>query len=80
MASKTNRPEAAPEDQSPPLQTIEVLRELHRVKGPIFAGVCAANGWRPGRVMTEAAFLQAVDSFASAPMGGYRGREVQKQC
>lgn len=56
----------------PPLLAIETLRERHRISRPVFAGVCAANGWKPGRVMTEEAFLQAVAGFTNAPMGGRR--------
>jgi len=77
MASKSTRPEGAAEEARQPEQTlleIEALREKHKITRPIFAGVCAANDWKPGRAMTEEAFLQAVADFTGAPMGASRGK------
>lgn len=81
MAAKI-KPEAAPAgvqqtEQSQELLPVETLREKHRITRPVFAGVCAANGWRPGRAMTEEAFLQAVAAFTKAPMGAVRGRGAE---
>lgn len=72
MASKTIRPESAAEEArqpEKPLLELEALRKRHKITQPVFAGVCAANNWKPGRVMTEEAFLQAVTAFTGAPMG-----------
>ncbi len=79
MGNKTTKPEAAPAEERQPEQPqellpIDTLREKHKIKRPIFAGVCAANDWRPGRAMTEEAFLQAVADFTGAPMGAARGK------
>lgn len=49
---------------------IEELRKKHKIGRAIFAGVCAANGWRPGKQISEDDFLQAVAAFAGAPADG----------
>lgn len=45
MATKTQKPEGA---AAPELVPIDKLRERHKVGRATYAGVCAANGWRPG--------------------------------
>lgn len=78
MANK-NKPTAAPAAEQPgqtqELLSIDTLREKHKITRPVFAGVCAANGWKPGRAMTEEAFLQAIADFTKAPMSGAPGKE-----
>lgn len=77
MATKTNRPDAVPDAQQtdgqpstpfPELLPIEEHREQLKIKIPVFIGVCAVNGWKPGKVMTEAEFRRAVEAFTGAPM------------
>ena len=66
----TNKPateEAAA--RAPELLDIDDLRKRHRTGRAVFAGVCAAQGWRPGKAVTEAEFLAAVRAFTGAPMG-----------
>ena len=80
MATKTNRPDALPDVQqtdgqqtstpSPRLLSIEKHREQLKIKIPVFIGVCAVNGWKPGRAMTEAEFRRATEAFTGAPMNG----------
>ena len=75
MANKMNKTDNAPDVQQsdpPPLEliTIEQHREQLKIKIPVFIGVCAVNGWKPGRVMTEAEFRRAVEAFTGAPMNG----------
>ena len=78
MATKTNFPDGAAEMQ-PSAQPLEMFPiEEHRarlgVSKPVFAGVCAANGWKPGRVMSEADFCLAVkerDGFRQARLSIY---------
>ena len=79
MASRS-KPEAAPAavqqpEQPQELLSIDTLREKHKITRPVFAGVCAANDWKPGRAMTEEAFLQAIADFTKAPMSGAPGKE-----
>lgn len=73
MANKINTPDAVPEvrqsEQPPELLPVEQHRARLGIGKPVFAGVCAANGWKPGKVMTEAEFCGAVRAFTGAPMG-----------
>lgn len=78
MATKTTKLEGAAETTLQPEQlllTVEELQDKYKVARPVYAGVCAANGWKPGRAMTEEAFLQAVTAFTGAPIGGTRRKE-----
>ena len=78
MATKTNRLDAVPDVQqtdgqqtgapSPELLPIEQHQEQLKIKIPVFIGVCAVNGWKPGKVMTEAEFRRAAEAFTGAPM------------
>lgn len=71
MANKQNKADFAP---GPELLSTETLRTRHKVPQPIYAGVCAANGWKPGRAMTETDFLRAVANFTGAPMHTRQGK------
>lgn len=66
-------PEAVQPEQAmtkaPELLDIGVHREKHKVGRAVFAGVCAARDWKPGKAVTEAEFLAAVASFTGAPIG-----------
>lgn len=55
-----------------PARYVEVgqLRMKHNISRAVFAGVCAAQGWRAGKFVTEAEFLGAVKQFTGAPMSG----------
>ena len=73
MANKMNKTDNAPDVQQsdpPPLELlpIEQHQEQLKIKIPVFIGVCAVNGWKPGRVMTEAEFRRAAEAFTGAPM------------
>ena len=78
---KTGEPatEAAPEQTNAP-EYIEVgqLRMKLGISRAVFAGVCAAEGWKSGKSVTEAEFLAAVEKFTSAPMNGGRKKEAAK--
>ena len=79
MANKMNKTDNAPDVQQsdpPPLELIpiEQHREQLKIKMPVFIGVCAVNDWKPGRAMTEEAFLRAVADFTGAPMGAPQGK------
>lgn len=52
------------------LTDIARLREQKNVGWGIFAGVCAAENWRPGKQVTSAEFDAAVKRFRDAPMDG----------
>lgn len=79
MASKTTKPEGAVEEArrpEQPLLELDTLRKKHNITRPVFAGVCAANDWKPGKSMTEEIFLQAVAAFAGAPIGVAMRKEI----
>lgn len=56
------------------------LRTKHNISRAVFAGVCTAQGWKPGKSVTEAEFLRAVKQFTGAPMSGATvpGKEAAK--
>ena len=43
------------------------------------AGVCSAQGWKPGKAVTEEEFLEAVKKFENAPMRGGSGKKEVKK-
>ena len=75
---QTEQPAASPGAEAPEVFTIEKLRSEKNVKRAVFAGVCAAEGWKPGKTVTEAEFLAAVERFTSAPMCGAIKKEAGK--
>ena len=75
---QTEQPAASPGAEAPEVFTIEQLRDEKKVKRAVFVGVCAAEGWKPGKTVTEAEFLAAVERFTSAPMSGAIKKEAGK--
>ena len=74
-------PAAAEQQPRTPEEFTEVgrLRMKHNISRAVFAGVCAAQDWKPGKTVTETEFLKAVESFNSAPMsGGVKKKEARK--
>ncbi len=72
---------ATAEQQTPaPGEYVEIgkLRAKHRIGPALYAGVCSAQGWKPGKAVTEAEFLAAIQAFNSAPMGGAAKGEARK--
>lgn len=72
MANKTNLPDGVPEAAQPERAEMLPIEEHCARLGigkPVLAGVLAANGWKPGRVMDEAGVCRAVREFTGAPMG-----------
>lgn len=63
---------------SPKVFAIENLRSEKKINRAIFAGVCAAQGWKHGKTVTEDEFLEAVEKFTSAPMSGAAKKEATK--
>lgn len=73
---------AAPEEQKKPsaiewpgglnddaVLPLEELREKLEVKASLFAGVCTANRWRPGKMVSVKEFKAAAEKFAGGAMG-----------
>lgn len=72
------QPTASPGAEAPKVFTIEQLRSEKKINRAVFAGVCAAEGWKPGKTVTEEEFLEAVEKFTSAPMSGAAKKEARK--
>lgn len=79
MATKSPKPEAtvalAENTQTPEL--IETLRAKHKIGRAVYAGTCAANGWKPGKALTEKEFLDGIATFTGTPMYGTRKKESE---
>lgn len=70
--AKTQEPAAqgpAENKTRPELFRIEELRAKKRTSAPIYSGVCTAQNWGPGKVISEADYNAAVKAFSLAPMG-----------
>ena len=52
--------------------------ELPSIIAVSYTHLCAANGWRPGKAMTEDEFLAAVAKFNNSPMNGRKSKEARK--
>ena len=83
MANKKTAEAPAPaqveqQTESPKVFTVEQLRSEKKISRAIFAGVCAAQNWKPGKTVTEEEFLEAVKKFTSAPMSGAAKKEARK--
>lgn len=83
MANKKTAEAQAPaqveqQTENPKVFTVEQLRSAKKVSRAIFAGVCAAQNWKPGKTVTETEFLAAVEKFTSAPMSGATKKEATK--
>ncbi len=59
-------------------KSIEDLKEGHDVSDAVFEGMKAANGWKPGRRVTEEEFTAACEGFRKAPIDGRKDREEAK--
>lgn len=64
--------------EAPKLFRVEQLRSEKKINRAVFAGVCAAQGWKTGKTVTEDEFLEAVRQFTSAPMSGAVKKEAAK--
>lgn len=78
MAAKQNSPDASkPGAQTggnaPELLEISELKRKYRTGRAVYAGVCAAQGWRPGRKLTEEEYAAAVEQFTGGRMDGRPG-------
>jgi hypothetical protein len=51
-------------------ETIEDLQAICGTSAAAFEGVKAAQGWKPGKMVTAAEYQAAVEQFEKAPMDG----------
>ncbi len=49
-----------------PFKSIEVLKKESKISDAVFEGVKAANGWKSGRQVGTAEFMDAVSEFLAA--------------
>ena len=57
-------------------QELKPLEELRRAQGTgaaVFAGACAMNGWRAGKLLSEAEYLAGIKRFAECPASKPKG-------
>lgn len=68
---------AAPAGEPAMQEELHVLAHRHRIGAAAMAGVCAMQGWRPGKQVTEGEFLAAVQEFNHTPIGRKRKKEAK---
>ncbi|PYG86735.1 hypothetical protein LY28_02761 [Ruminiclostridium sufflavum DSM 19573] len=54
---------------APQVVSIEELQQKKKTPAPTFSGVCAAMGWKAGKMVTENEFDAAVRKFSGSPIG-----------
>lgn len=67
MATNKSQAETS---EAPQLATLEELQAKHGTSAAIFTGLMAAQGWKPGKQVTEDAYKQAVSDFLGSPIDG----------
>lgn len=55
------------------LMTLEELRRAQGTGAAVFAGACAMNGWRAGKLLSEAEYLAGIKRFAECPTSKSKG-------
>lgn len=66
------------EQGAPELLTMEALQARYRTPPAVFAGVCAAQGWRAGKQLAEQEYTAAVAAFTGAPADGRAQGKTKK--
>lgn len=74
MANKTQELEQAERTSVQQLYPVDELRMRKKISMGVFCGMCAQQGWRPGRSVSEATFDAAADQFMKGGGGGAAGR------
>ena len=59
-----------PENTDSAMLAIEEHRVNLDINVPVFRAVMQEQGWAAGKKITEAAFIDAVESFLGSPIGG----------
>lgn len=68
MANKNQEPGTAG-NTVPQLFSIEELQKKKKTPSSTFGGICAACGWKPGKMITQADYDSAVEKFSRSPIG-----------
>lgn len=79
MASKVIKSAAAEAGTINPqeLKPIEELRKKYKTGRAVFAGACAVNGWKPGKVMSDEDYVSGVAKFTEGPTNGQKTQESE---
>lgn len=59
------------------LKPIEELRKKYNTGRAVFAGACAVNGWKPGKVMSDEDYIAGVAKFTQGPANGPTTKESE---
>ena len=63
----------------PELLDIAELRKKYHTSRAVFSGVCAVQGWKPGKLVAEADYFAAVAAFNGAPLSsGNSAKEAKR--
>ncbi|MEA4892645.1 MAG: hypothetical protein VB085_08805 [Peptococcaceae bacterium] len=54
------------------MEEVQTLKQRKRTRDSVFAGAAAAEGWRPGRALTEKEYDAAISRFLRQAAGGGR--------
>lgn len=71
MASKTEQKIAEPLNAE--LKAVEEWMIINQTPEAVFHGVLADRGWRSGKMLTNAEYVNAVSAFLQGGMDGRKG-------
>lgn len=54
-------------DKEEKLYRLEELQKAQGTGAAVFAGACAMNGWRAGKLLSEEAYRQGIRRFTDSP-------------
>lgn len=72
IAETAGAGELASPRMDPPLERLEVLADRHRVPTWQQAALCRYMGWEDGKMVADAAYLDALDKLKTRRVGGGR--------
>lgn len=52
--------------------SIETLKEKNKTPDAVYQGMCAANGWQRGKMVSQEEYRQAHQRFLNTVIGGGR--------
>ncbi len=81
MASKEKKPADASVGtiNTQELKPIDELRKKYKTGRAVFAGACAVNGWKPGKVMSDEDYIAGVAKFTQGPTNGHTKESEAKK-
>ena len=70
--------EKSKERANAPLHEIGDWKQMKRTSTALYAGACTAQGWKPGKRVTEQEYDSAIAAFGGTAMDG-RERNTKKE-